>query len=459
MSKRARTSSKSSPSQAKSYPKSAIPYAVSQPNRFWKLNPNLPADQYWKKRYWRRRITGRGSYTMDPKASFGRRWGGYLGSKAGEFLGESAQTLGTALLGKITGMGAYSVRKNIFLTGRLPEVVNPSHGGQVIRFQEYLGDVRTSGTAGAFSSRSYLINAGNPDTFPFLSQIAANYEQYEIEGMLFEFRSTSADALNSVNTALGTVMMATQYDVLDTEFASKTEMLNYEFSTSTKPSASCIHMIECDPRQTSVNNLYVLYNQAVPDMADPRLYNLGRFTVATTGFQGTDVNIGEIHVTYQVKLLKPKLFVSLGENIACYKQNTSGTNFYTNALPLGYQATQVDTISSTFNTDFFLDGNHMYFPATSAKLAYHVDIIWQGGTGVAASQAPTPVGTNCSISGEQEAPTPTNPTGHVSLSFYVLTDGNGLVPNVLFDNVGTSIPTGAQHIYIRVEAIPPSILA
>lgn len=42
------------------YAKGAIPYAVSAPNRFWRLKKGLPNDVYWKKRYWRRRITGRG---------------------------------------------------------------------------------------------------------------------------------------------------------------------------------------------------------------------------------------------------------------------------------------------------------------------------------------------------------------------------------------------------------------
>ena len=37
------------------------------------------------------------------------------------------------------------------------------------------------------------------------------------------------------------------------------------------------------------------------------------FTIATQGFQGTNVNIGELWVTYQVTLLKPKLYASLGK--------------------------------------------------------------------------------------------------------------------------------------------------
>ena len=74
--------------------KSPIPYAVSQPNKFWRIKKGLPPADYWRKRYYRRRITGRGDYRMDPEQSFGRRWGGYLGSKLGEY----AEALRTVLL-------------------------------------------------------------------------------------------------------------------------------------------------------------------------------------------------------------------------------------------------------------------------------------------------------------------------------------------------------------------------
>lgn len=125
------------------YNKGPIPYITPYPlpKTFWKIKKGLSADQYWKKRYWRRRITGKGDYTMDyRKRSTGANWGGYLGSKAGEFLGGAAQKL----FGHITGLGDYSVKRNVFAHGRLPQIVNnPDGGGIVIRFQEYLGDIIT----------------------------------------------------------------------------------------------------------------------------------------------------------------------------------------------------------------------------------------------------------------------------------------------------------------------------
>lgn len=364
--KRRRTTKKAPWVPTRTYTKPAIPYAVSQPNRFWRIKKDAP--DYWKKRYWRRRITGRGDYRMNPSHSFGRRWGGYLGSKAGEYLGGSVQS--------ILGLGDYSVRSNVFLSGRLPEITNiAGNGGTVIRFQEYLTDVRTAATPDTFKVEDFLINAANERTFPWLSQIAANYEQYEFQGLIFEFKSTSANALNSTNTALGSVLMATQYDTVDTPFSSKAEMLNYEFSSSTKPSGNTLHMIECDPRQTSVSTLFTLSSENTPPNTDPRLYHLGRFQIATTGFQGTNVNIGEIHVTYQVKLLKPKLASTLGQGIDLAIWANSS---YSNASPFGPSSTG-QFGNNTLNLQN-VNGNLMRLASFPTFKQYLVTFSWVGGS-------------------------------------------------------------------------------
>ena len=80
-------------------------------------------------------------------------------------------------------------------------------------------------------------------------------------------------------------MMATQYDVKDPKFTSKIEMLNYEYSTSCAPSGNCIHMIECDPRQTPVSLLYCLPTDETPPNTDPRLYHLDVSKSPLLGFR------------------------------------------------------------------------------------------------------------------------------------------------------------------------------
>jgi len=418
----------------KVYATPGIPYGISKPDAYWRIKKGLPPADYWRKRYYRRRITGKGDYSFKSSRSTGANWGGYLGSKAGEFAGGAIQS---GLSSILKGFGDYSVRKNVFMSGRLPTVHNATNtGGTVIRYQEYLQDIYTSSTAGLFQQNNIIINAANPLCFPFLSQIAANYEQYEIEGMLFEFRSTSADALNSVNTALGTVMMATQYDVNDPLFQSKYDLLNYEFSSSVKPSCSALHMVECDPRQTPVAELYTLWNQqAPPANADPRLYNLGRFTIATQGFQGTSVNIGELHVTYQIKLLKPKLFMALGYNINYYH---SVITAWSNALPLGTAASTVTTTSNNPLIAINQANRYIQFPPSTAEISYIVCISWISAGANTAVAYPSLTYTACSANGNTPAWAPASGDTVYSMTLFleITTDGSGTLPLITLGTGG-----------------------
>jgi hypothetical protein len=137
---------------------------------------------------------------------------------------------------------------------------------------------------------------------------------YNFEGLIFEFKSTSADALNSTNTALGVVIAATNYDVLDPNFSGKRQMEAYEFCTSTKPSCSMIHPVECKKGLNVLENMYVTQVQtpaSLPANSDARLYYIGNFQLATEGMQAAS-NIGEVWVSYQVRLMRPKLPTPVG---------------------------------------------------------------------------------------------------------------------------------------------------
>jgi len=236
----------------------------------------------------------------------------YMGNPA---LAVPAYNLGYSIgsrIKDITGFGAYTLRKNT-IAGVVPSMGNSPRveGGLTVSHREFLGNVITSASAGEFSIYSLTINPGNPQTWEWLAQMACNYEQWVPEGIGFIFKSTSSDALNSTNTALGSVIMATQYDLLAKPFTNKADMLSYEYTSSGLPSDTFIHFVECDPLQIPISVLDVTSPSATA--GDPRFKDLGIFSIATDGFQGTDVVIGELWVTYQVTLLKPKLYSSLGK--------------------------------------------------------------------------------------------------------------------------------------------------
>lgn len=243
---------------------------------------------------------------------------GFISSGAGAlgnaFFGKPGELLGGKighLIEQITGFGDYKVQSNSIMKGGLSnvQIVNSSNkGGFIVRHREYIGDVVATKN---FSNRTYLINPGLVATFPWLSQIAEAFEVYKLRGVIFEYNSTSSDALlsSSTSTALGTVVMATEYDIADTPFTNKRDMLTTQHSCSNKPSASFIHPIECK-RSLSVQNTLFTRSTAVPAGYDPRLYDFARFNIATEGMQADGGVLGELWIVYEIELLKQQFSFS-----------------------------------------------------------------------------------------------------------------------------------------------------
>lgn len=227
--------------------------------------------------------------------------GGALGGAVGSFLGGKIGHL----VEQITGFGDYKVVSNSIMSGGVspPSIVNSANkGGVIVRHREYIGDILA--TTG-FTLQQFSLNPGLLQTFPWFSQMAMAYEQYRMRGALFEFLSTSSDALLSTatSTALGTVNMATLYDVTDAPFSDKRTMLNHEWSNSRKPSVSFIHPIECKASYNP-NNLYYTRAAGVPPGADPARFDFCKFCIATEGMQAAGGVLGELWITYEIELFK-----------------------------------------------------------------------------------------------------------------------------------------------------------
>jgi hypothetical protein len=182
-----------------------------------------------------------------------------------------------------------------------------ANGRFIVRHREYLGDVSSgAGTPTAFEYNTFSLNPGLSDTFPWLSSIARNYEQYSIRGMVFEYKTLSVDAIAASTVNIGAVIMATDYNAAHVAFPNKQAMEQYEFCTSGKPSLSLLHPIECSSAETPVKVLYVR-SASVPANTDPRLYDLGTFQIATQGLPAPANSIGELWVSYEIEFYKPNL--------------------------------------------------------------------------------------------------------------------------------------------------------
>lgn len=219
--------------------------------------------------------------------------------------------------GIITGHGDYSISGGQ-LTGSVPYVRNTKRGF-VIQNREYIMDIASGpNTPTSFTIDGLNINPGISSTFPWLSSLARNFEEYRFSGLVFEYKTLSVDAIAASTVNIGSVFMATDYNVLHGTFSSKQAVENYEFSVSGKPSQTMMMPVECNRRETPVSTLYVRDENMAIQGSDLRLYDLGTFCIGSQGLPAPANSIGELWVTYEVEFFKPNIISSsIGTSEGC----------------------------------------------------------------------------------------------------------------------------------------------
>lgn len=261
-----------------------------------------------------------------------RGLGGLGGSTLGSMLGHPAAggQLGTSLgaaLSKWMGTGDYSVQKNSVL--RAASSIPSMHKNDqtvTIRHKEFLGALR--GSVGFQVQREFTLNPGLTATFPWLSDIARSFQEYEIKGMVFHYIPTSGSAVSSTSSALGSVMIQTSYRSTEVAPASKIEMLNEYWSNEVVPFETMAHPIECDPKENPFSVHYV--RSGAISSGEPLLYDVGKTFVATQGMQ-SEYTIGDLWVTYEIELKKPMVSSDVTKYNARFNAtyiNVTTSNFF-----------------------------------------------------------------------------------------------------------------------------------
>lgn len=255
-------------------------------------------------------IVGYGAY--GPGGAIGEQLGSWAGGKLGGMAGDA--------LGTIFGFGDYTINSNSLWNSEAinagtnpPKVIN-THKGEafIVNHREYLKELvsgpmsvvnPSSGTL--FQLETIALNPGNSDLFPWLSQLASNFQEYEIRGMIVELKTEAADYSSNFN--IGAMFMSADYNVLNPAPVNKRELENQEYATSSKPSNSLIYGVECAPSLTSTPHLFVCQNREYPAGADKRLYDLCNLHIGSQGLPAANTVIAEIWVSFEVALFKPIL--------------------------------------------------------------------------------------------------------------------------------------------------------
>lgn len=276
--------------------------------------------------------------------------GGFLGNMVGQ--ASSGANIGHSMgaaLSKWLGAGDYTVSRNSLVekasTG-IP-MMHKTAQSIIVRHKEFIGTV--TGTSAFTVGLSYELNPGLEATFPWLSQIANNFQEYSFKGLVFHYVPTSGNISGS-NTALGAVMLQTSYRSSDTAPTSKVELLNEYWASETVPFDTMAHPIECDPKENPFAIQYVR-NGTVPSGDNKLLYDLGVTYVATAGCPANV--LGDIWVTYEVELKKPVLssnITSLANWYGGYTGSGTGTDLFagltrtSGALGVSFDAVRTVTL-------------------------------------------------------------------------------------------------------------------
>ena len=225
-------------------------------------------------------------------------------------------------MGSLTyGSGAYSNAQGVVSSDNIDggmgsDVPIFSNGPNTITVshREYVSDVYAPNSAAVFSNQTYSLNPGLVQTFPWLAQVAGNYEEYTFKQLIWTFKSNVTDFVSS-NGQVGTVTMAVQYNANDQPFPTKQDAMEYDGAVSGKVSEKAILCgVECDPAQNSGSAGKYCRPGPVAAGEDIKTFDLGtlNFMVSNTPPQFNNQALGELWVSYTVELRKPKFLATRG---------------------------------------------------------------------------------------------------------------------------------------------------
>lgn len=234
--------------------------------------------------------------------------------------------------------------------------------------REYVMRVVVPSNPAEFSVTSLSVNPGLSGVFAWLSQIAANYDEYELIRCIFHYKPVISVA--SQSGAMGSIVIACNYNAGAPKFESFREMVEYEGAMETRICDPALFGIECDPKKGVSGSHMFVRTGSVPMDEDIKTYDTGLFQIATSDVNASDYPagtlLGHLYVEYKVVLGKPKLYASLGKSIIgdmhrcplCTRPAAMGVNaanvYSNNANSLGgtYSIVNTTTLRYTLPDNF-----------------------------------------------------------------------------------------------------------
>lgn len=273
------------------------------------LDPARAVQLYGRGGYWGRTIGGYLGGALGSLVGNNRMkdLGASLGDRAGDFVSDRMHpaAVAAARVGQyLVGGGGYHMAGagSDDMDMAAPQVGSFAEGevdSVRVKRREYLGAIAGSD---ALVLRSLVLNAGDPGTFPRLSRMAMNYEQYKMHGLVFWFKSTSGESTNSANTNIGEIIMCSVSDPAEPNPTNKQQLVETDGSVQAKPSISSCYGVEC----ADVPVLKVRHGDPNESTDSATLYDVGKFFIGIEGANVATTRVGELWVTYDVSLIRAR---------------------------------------------------------------------------------------------------------------------------------------------------------
>jgi len=228
----------------------------------------------------------------------------------------------------------------------------------------------------SFENTSFAINPGLSGVFAWLSQIAANYDEYTLNHLIFHYKPVISQA--SQTGTMGSILLSCNYNAGAPKFATFREMAEYVGTLETRICDEALFGVECDYTKHSSAPVEYIRTGSVPVGQDIKTYDLGTFQLATSDVDAVSFPagtlLGHLYVEYDVTLGKPKLYSALGKNVRM--DMFRAVTGVTTALPFG------DFVLNPSNSlGCVLTGQFCSFPDNfygTVLVTYYVDVAATG---------------------------------------------------------------------------------
>jgi hypothetical protein len=286
---------------------------------------------------------------------------------------------------KLLGMGDYDasnvvvddskIESNSMCNGTQSPTIANRGQAFIMRHKEYVIDITSSQ---GFTLTSYMIDPADVATFPWLAAVAPAFEEYQILGMVVQYRPLISAADPNGNSS-GAVMIATEYNSTKPNFTTKTQMENYEYAVSCAPYRDMLHAIECAPSETTVSHKQILIG-GLPPNQDRRIYTWGNLQVATQGQATSGVALGELHISFEIAFFKP--LYSIGQGLSLLTDFYSGTisnagatnNVLSLMAPIPGHGSLLETSIVQYNVSGLGNISGIQFPVNISEGIYQIVI-------------------------------------------------------------------------------------